>query len=156
VLVTVPCCAVPSSRPGSSSSPPRHGDGRLHGEAGLEKMSGFIQMPDGHPGALGSATAEKAQANYTAAPVIACACRSLRVHAPARGSPPRERASRALAAPVPAGWRARERCCGARVPCQCGRVCTGAVCAPRGSGQRIPPPQRIGASRPLTCGLSLA
>ena len=58
-------------------------------------MSGFIQMPDGHPGALGSATAEKAQANYTAAPVIACACRSLRVHAPARGSPPRERASRA-------------------------------------------------------------
>jgi hypothetical protein len=32
-------------------------------------MSGFIQMPDGHPGALGSATAEKAT-TYTAAPVL--------------------------------------------------------------------------------------
>ena len=140
-----PLLCRPELKTGKLLESSSHGDGRLHGEAGLEKMSGFIQMPDGHPGALGSATAEKAQANYTAAPVIACACRSLRVHAPARGSPPRERASRALAAPVPAGWRARERCCGARVPCQCGRVCTGAVCARRGSGQRIPPPQRIGA-----------
>ena len=62
-------------------------------------MSGFIQMPDGHPGALGSATAEKAQGNYTAAPVAACVCRSLRAHAPlelcacmaSRARPVRER-----------------------------------------------------------------
>ncbi len=97
-------------------------------------MSGFIQMPDGHPGALGSATAEKAQANYTAAPVAVCLCRSLRVHAPARVRRRRDRVSRELLRePSGLGGRSRESCCRARVPAGAGVSvalslwCTGAA-----------------------------
>ena len=40
----------------------------------LFKMSGFIQMPEGHPGALGTATVEKEKAASVSPPAPESAC----------------------------------------------------------------------------------